>query len=89
MSSKTKEWNRATISVSGKNRGVMFDICDPLLFMDSEMKGDDEIGVIRTKPSIFHEAKDKAQVLPSDIEYPLNDTKVAFDVISKAFGGKK
>jgi len=83
--SKTKKWNRATISASGKNKDIMLNICDPLLFMDSEMKGDEEVGIIRTKPSIYWEAKDKGQVLPDSIEYPLNDTKVAYEVIRKAF----
>lgn len=86
--SKTKKWEKATISVSGKNRDVMLDICDPLLFMDSEMKGDQEVGIIRTKPSMYWEAKDKIQALPDAIEYPLNNPKVAYDKIVAAFGKK-
>ena len=89
MSSKTKSWKRATISVSGKNRAVMLDICDPLLFMDSQMKGEEEIGIIRTKPSIYWEAKDKARVLPESIEFQPDKPETVYETIHKAFSGTK
>jgi len=85
MTSKTKSWKRATISVPGKNKSIMLDICDPLLFMDSEMKGEEEIGIIRTKPSIYWEAKDKAKLLPESIEYPLSQTAVAYEKIMECY----
>lgn len=89
MTSKTLKWNRSTVSAGGQNKEIMLNICDPLFYMDSKMKGDQEIGLIKTKPSIYWEAKDKAQLLPEEIEYPLNNTKVAFDIIIKSFSGLK
>ncbi len=86
MNSKTKSWKRATISIGGKNKGIMLDICDPLLFMDSKMKGDEEVGVIRTKPSIYWEAKDKGKGLPEEIEYNLADPEGSFKIIHEAYG---
>ena len=85
MTSKTQKWNRATISVTGRNKDIMLNICDPLLFMDSKMEGDKEVGVIRTKPSIYWEAKDKSQALPEEIIYPVADIRKAHEIIKKAF----
>lgn len=81
----TKKYNHNTISSSGKNKPVMIDICDPLLFMDSRIKGDQEVGVIRTKPSIYWEAKDKLKVLPSEIVYPLDQPEKAYQLIESKF----
>lgn len=83
--SKTKKWAKDTISASGKNANVMVDICDLLLYMDSKMVGDEEVGIIRTKPSIFWDAKDKANRLPAEIEYPLDKPEVAFKIIKDAY----
>ena len=88
MTSKTKQWKRATISIGGKNKNIMLDICDPLLFMDSKMKGEEEIGVIHTKPSIYWEAKDKSKVLENEIEYDISKPEHAYNVIKKAFTKK-
>lgn len=88
MNSKTKSWKRATISIGGKNKGVMLDICDPLFFMDSKMKGDEEIGIIRTKPSIYWEAKEKSKLLPEEIEYDLAHPEKAYEIIKVAYSGK-
>lgn len=88
MESKTKKWSRATISVGGKNKNVMLDLCDTLLFMDSKIVGDKEVGVVRTKPSIYWEAKDKGQELPEEIEYDLANPKKVFKIINKAYGAK-
>lgn len=86
--SKTKKWTKSTVCVSGKNANIMLDICDILLFMDSEMKGDEEIGVIRTKPSMYWDAKDKTKLLPDNIEYPLSDPTKAYEIIQSKFKGE-
>ncbi len=88
VETKTKKYKRKTISVSGKNRGEMLDICHMLLFMSSKMDGDDELGLICTKPSLFHEAKDKDQALPEEILYDISKPKEAYDQIVKGFEAK-
>lgn len=89
MNSPTASWKRSTISISGKNKPIMLDICDPLLFMDSKMEGDKEVGVIKTKPSIYWEAKDKSTLLPDEIIYDLGKPKEAFDIIFNSYNSKK
>lgn len=85
MNSPTNKWQRATISIGGKNKSIMLDICDPLLFMDSRMDGDKEVGVIKTKPSIYWDAKDKSTLLPAEIIYDLSNPKEAFDIIYNSY----
>lgn len=85
VETKTKKYKRKTISVGGKNRDEMLDICDILFYMTSKMDGDKEVGVIQTKPSLFHEAKDKGQYFPEEIIYPLDNVSVAYEQIIKCF----
>ena len=89
IETKTKKYNRFTIDLSGKNQNAVLNLMDIILFMDSEMKGGEEIGVMRTKPSLYWEAGDKSKRLPESIEFPPDQPEVVFDVIKKAFGGKK
>lgn len=83
--SKTKKWVRQTIDLSGGIRNEMLKLFDFILFMDSENRDGQEIGIIHTKPSIYYDAGDKAKILPEIIEYPMNDPKVAFDEFYKHF----
>ena len=85
IETKTRKYNRFTIDVGGKNQNIILKAMEIILFMDSEMREGVEIGVIRTKPSLYWEAKDKSTLLPSEIPYPLNNPKVAFDIVYKAF----
>ena len=88
VETKTKKYNRFTIDISGKNQNVILNGMDLILFMDSEIKDGIEIGMVRTKPSQYYEAGDKSKLLPENIQYPLDNPKVAFDVISKCFNQK-
>ena len=58
---------------------------DIILFMDSEMKDGEEVGVMRTKPSLYWEAGDKSKLLPESIEFPPDKPEVVYEVIKKAF----
>lgn len=89
IETKTKKYSRTTIDVGGKNQNIILNRMDVILFMDSEMKDGVEVGVVRTKPSIYFDAGDKSNTLPNDIAYPLNNPKVAFDVVHKCFSGVK
>jgi len=65
IETKTKKYNRWTISVSGKNRGIFLDMADLILFIDSEVDRDGvEKRVIRTKPSMNYDAGDRSSLLP-------------------------
>lgn len=89
VETKTKKFNRYTIDISGKNQNVILNGVDIILFMDSEIKEGVEVGVIRTKPSLYWEAGDKSKTLPADIYYPLDNPRVAFDVVVKSLSGPK
>lgn len=85
METKTKKYTRFTINAGGQNRFVILNRMEIVLFMDSEIKDGAECGVIRTKPSLYWEAKDKIKLLPDNIYYPLNDPQIAFNTIQKCF----
>jgi len=79
IETKTKKYNRFTISISGKNRGVFLNMADLILFIDSEMDKDgNERRLIRTKPSLYWEAGDRAGKLPETL-------RLSFDDLAKCF----
>lgn len=68
VETKTKKYNRWTISVSGKNRAIFLNMADIILFIDSEMDRDhNETRLIRTKPSLYWEAGDRGNKLPETL----------------------
>ena len=68
IETKTKKYNRWTIALSGKNRGIFLDMADLILFIDSEIDRDGtEKRVIRTKPSMNYDAGDRSNLLPETI----------------------
>ncbi len=85
IETKTAKFNSYTIDVSGKTQNIIMNLMDIILFMDSQMIDGEEIGVVRTKPSLYWSAGDKSKLLAESIEYPLDNPKVAYDVIAKAF----
>jgi hypothetical protein len=81
IETKTKKYNRWTISVSGKNRGVFLNMADIILFVDSEMDKDgNERRLIRTKPSLYWEAGDRNNLLPETIPLSYNELVKYFNV---------
>ncbi len=85
IETKTKKYCRMTIDIGGKNQNIILNMMDIILFMDSDMKDGVEIGVVRTKPSLYWEAGDKSKLLPENIEYPLAAPEKAFEVFKKSF----
>src|SRR3990167_5497688 len=82
IETKTKKYNRFTISISGKNKGIFLNMADLILFIDSEMdKDSNERRLIRTKPSLYWEAGDRAGILPETL--PLNYQELAKHYIVK------
>jgi hypothetical protein len=68
IETKTKKYNRWTISVSGKNRNLFLDMADMILFVDSEVDRDGtERRIIRTKPSMNYDAGDRSNKLPETL----------------------
>ena len=68
VSTPTAKFNRTTISVMGKNKNVILNMCDLILYLDSEMgKDGEETRVIRTKPSRYYEAGDRTSKLPATL----------------------
>lgn len=91
VETKTKKYNRVELNLSGKNSDVIKDMSDIILFMDSYMKNDEEMGIIRTKSSQYWLAGDRSKLLPEEIEYPLSDPTVAYSKVAGCFkkgGGK-
>lgn len=65
IETKTKKYNRFTISIGGKNKHIFLNMCDLILFVDSAVgKDGEEVRIIRTKPSINWEAGDRTGLLP-------------------------
>ena len=88
VETKTKKYNRQTVDLSGGISRELLKLFDIILFMDSEMKDGTEVGMIRTKPSIYFEAGDKSKLLPEVIEYPLIDPQKAFVRVNGYFVAK-
>lgn len=78
VETKTKKFNKWTISVGGKNRHVILNLVDIILFIDSKMDGEKEVRLIRTKPSMYWEAGDRSNLLPEEL--PLS-----YEALSKYF----
>lgn len=89
IETKTKKFNRWTVNLGGKTQDAVLAMPEIILFMDSDMKSGVEVGFIRTKPSMYYEAKDKSKRLPDPIEFPLDNPRVAYDQIVKAFSKPK
>jgi len=65
IETKTRKYNRWTISISGKNKNIFLNMSDLILFVDSEIAQDgEERRVIKTKPSMNWEAGDRTGLLP-------------------------
>jgi len=65
VETKTRKYTRYTIPVGGKNKNIILNMCDIILFIDSEVSKDGgEKRLIRTKPSMFYEAGDRSGKLP-------------------------
>jgi hypothetical protein len=88
IETKVKKFNRWTVNLGGKNREFILAFPELILFMDSEMRGSEEIGIVRTKPSLFWEAGDKSKLLPESIEFPLSKPEVAYNKIVESFNKK-
>ena len=66
VKTKTKAYNRETISITGENRRIVLALADLILYIDSETEeGGGEKRVIRTKTSLYFEAGDRSNLLPS------------------------
>ena len=73
IETKTKKYNRFTISISGKNRSLFLNMADIILFVDSEMDKDgNEKRLIRTKPSLYWESGDRSCCLPETLPLDYN-----------------
>ena len=89
IETKTAKFNRFTIDIGGKNQNAILNLMDIALFMDSEMRSGEEVSVVRTKPSLYWEAKDKSKLLPDKIDFPPDKPEVAYKVIATAFKNEK
>jgi len=87
VETKTKKYSRVELNIGGKNSNIIKDLADIILFMDSEVIDDEEVGMVRTKPSQYWLAGDRSKLLPESIEYPLSDPTVAYSKIAGCFKG--
>ena len=79
VETKTKKYNRFTITISGKNRSTILNMADIILFIDSEMDRDgNERRLIRTKPSLYWEAGDRLNKLPETLPLDYVELKKYF-----------
>ena len=74
IETKTKKYNRFTISIGGKNKNIFLNMSDMILFVDSVMNKDgEEVRCIRTKPSMNYEAGDRTGKLPELLKLDYNE----------------
>ena len=73
VETKTRKFNKYTISVSGKNRGFALGLPDYILFIDSIVKDNEEVRIVRTKPSMFWDAGDRSNKLPAEMALNYNE----------------
>ncbi len=78
VETKTKKYSRYTISVGGKNKHVILNMVDIILFVDSAVKDGEEKRIIRTKPSLYWEAGDRSGELPEEVPLDFNEFKKYF-----------
>lgn len=89
IETKTKKYNRFTISISGKNRGIFLNMADLILFIDSEMDKDgNERRLIRCRPSLYWEAGNRFGKLPDTINLDYNELAKYFEPAKEASNGK-
>jgi len=67
-----KPYDRADISVSGKNGKVLTGIVDHILYIDSEWDGADEVRFIRTRASKYWNAGSRNRALEGAAKIPLD-----------------
>lgn len=65
VKTKSKAYNKETITVTGENRKVVLSMADLVLFIDIERdENNKERRVIRTKPTLYYDAGDRSNRLP-------------------------
>ncbi len=86
VKTRSAEYTKSIIRGAKAIRETTMDMCDLVLFVDFA-KDDDEKRVIKTKPSPYHDAKERAEVprLPAEIEWPLGEN--GYDLIKKLWYG--
>jgi hypothetical protein len=74
IETKTKKYNRWSISIGGKNKNIILNLADIILFVDSEVDKDgNEVRLMRTKPSINYDAGDRSNLLPETLGLDYNE----------------
>jgi len=75
-----KPYNRTIFNMSGQTRDIVVNATDHTLFLDKEVRGDEEIRIIRTRNSKFWEAGCRNEKLEAATAIPLN-----YDELAKYF----
>ena len=80
VKTKSKSYNKMTLSVTGENRKVILAMADIILYITQEENEGVESRVMHASPSLYHEAGDRSSLLPSKL--PLS-----YEELSKYFKG--
>lgn len=78
VETKTKKFNKYTISVSGRNRSFALGLPDYILFIDSVIKDNEEVRIIRSKPSMYWDAGDRSNKLPAEMSLDFKELSKYF-----------
>ncbi len=74
-----RKYDRWSISVSGKNKGVFLNMCDLILFIDFVSDNGEMKRIIRTKPCQSWESGDRSGKLPEQLPLSYKDLKEAME----------
>ena len=77
IKTKTKEYDKFTLTVTGKSRKFILGLCDHVLFITSKMEQDKEVRIIRTRGSIYWEGGSRNMELEGKQVIPFSYSELA------------
>ena len=75
---KTKSYNRETVSLTGENRRVVLNLVDIILFVTQKVVDEKEVRIAHTKPSLYYEAGDRSNKLPAEVKFDFTEISKYF-----------
>ena len=84
VKTKTKEYDKFTLTVTGRTRKFILGLCDHILFLTSRMEKDSEERIVRTRGSMYWEGGSRNRELEEEEVIPYG-----FEELAKYFTNSK